>query len=116
MKRSSMFLSLLVAVVVGCGPSDATINSKVKEKLAADDTVKTAPISATTQKTVVTLSGMVDSQAVKDRAVTVARQADGVSDVVDQITVTQQAPGPGMGQEMMKKGMKTENSEDGKHH
>lgn len=111
-KRSSMFLSVLAAgvITVACGPSDTTINAKVKEKLAADDTVKTAPIDASTQKKVVTLSGTVDSQAVKERAVTLARQADGVTDVVDQITVRQQAPGPGsgMGHQMMEKGMKME--------
>lgn len=109
-KQSSMLLSVLATAVipVAGGPSDATINAKVKETLAADDTVKTAPIDASTQKNVVTLSGTVDSQAVKERALTLARQADNVTDVVDQITVRQQAPGlgSGMGHLMTEKGMK----------
>ena len=59
------------------------------------------------QKKVVTLSGTVDTPAVKERAVAVARGTDGVADVVDQITVKQQASGhgPGPGHEMMGKGM-----------
>jgi hypothetical protein len=114
-KRSSIFLSMLATAVitVGCGPSDATINTKVKEKLAADDTVKAALIDASTQKKVVTLSGTVDSQAVKDRAITVAHQVDGVTDVVDQVTVRPQTPGPDTGHEMMKKGMKMEDMAHG---
>jgi osmotically-inducible protein OsmY len=100
------------AITVGCGPSDATINTNVKEKLSADDAVKTAAIEASTQKKVVTLSGTVDAEAVKERAVTVARQVDGVADVVDQIKV-QSAPGPDSGHEMMKNGMKMEKKEHG---
>lgn len=112
--RNVILLSVLAAaaITVGCGPSDAAINTKVKQQLSADDTVKTAPIEASTQKKVVTLSGTVDAEAVKERAVTVARQVDGVSDVVDQITV-QSAPGPDTGHEMMKNGMKMEKKEHG---
>jgi uncharacterized protein YcfL len=96
--RNIILLCVLAAaaITVGCGPSDAAINTKVKQQLSADDTVKTAPIEASTQKKVVTLSGTVD----------------GVSDVVDQITV-QSAPGPDTGHEMMKNGMKMEKKEHG---
>lgn len=64
------------------------------------------------QKKVVTLSGTVDSPVVKERAVAVARQTDGVADVVDQLTIKEQGSGPGFGHEMMEKGMKM----DGKDH
>jgi hypothetical protein len=101
------------AITVGCGPSDAAINTKVKQQLSADDTVKTAPIEASTQKKVVTLSGTVDAEAVKERAVTVARQVDGVADVVDQIKVQSAPAGPDSGHEMMKNGMKMEKKEHG---
>ena len=94
-KLSGMGSTLLMAVLVGCGPTDATINSSVKQKLAADETVKSATIDATTQKKVVTLTGTADSLETKDRATAVARQADGVSDVVNQITVAQSGEGPG---------------------
>ncbi len=89
-----LFLSFMTAVLVGCAPTDATINSSVKQKLAADDTVKSATIEASTKKKIVTLTGTVDSQQMKDRATTVARQADGVSDVVNQIAVAPSGEGP----------------------
>jgi len=43
----------------------------------------------------------------------VARQVDGVSDVVDQITIQQSTSGPDTGQEMMKNGMKMEQKKHG---
>lgn len=94
-KISTLSLSIIAAVLVGCGPTDSTINSSVKQKLATDDAVNAATIEASTQKKVVTLSGTVDSQATKDKAASDARQADGVSDVVNQITVAPSREGPG---------------------
>lgn len=93
-KTITLSLGLMATVLAGCGPTDATINSSVKQKLAADDTVKSAAIEATTQKKVVTLTGTVDSQDTKDRAATDARQTDGVSDVVNQLTVASFGGGP----------------------
>ena len=103
---------LAVAVVaVACGPDDAGIGTKVKSNLTSDETVKAAQIDVGVQKKVVTLSGTVDTPAVKERAVAVARGTDGVAEVVDQITVKEQSAGPGSGhgpghgREMMEKGM-----------
>lgn len=111
-KLRVLFLSLMAVVLVGCGPADATINSSVKQKLAADDTVKSAPIEATTQNKIVTLTGTVDSQQTGDRAMMMARQADGVSSVVNQMTVMQQGVGPGgHGPGMMGNGMGGVNGE-----
>jgi hyperosmotically inducible protein len=62
----------------------------VKSKLAADDTVKAYKIDVDTTDHVVTLTGTVDSSAVKERAVTIARSTDGVNNVIDNLTV---APG-----------------------
>ena len=110
-QQRSAFLGVLAALAVvtaGCGPTDDGIGTKVKTNLTADDTVKAAPINIGVQKKVVTLSGTVDTSAVKERAVVVARGTDGVANVVDQITVKQQASGPGPGHAggMMDKGMK----------
>lgn len=102
---------LAVAVIaVGCGPNDAGIGTKVRAKLAADETVKAAQIDVGVQKKIVTLSGSVDTPAVKEQAVALARGTDGVGDVVDQITVNRQAAGPGHGRDMMERGM-TEGSD-----
>ncbi len=106
-RRTITLLGVLgVAVLVAaCGPTDTAIGAKVKANLASDETVKAAPIDVGVDKKVVTLSGTVDTLAVKDRATTVARGTDGVASVVDHLTTKERDPGPGHGREMMEKGM-----------
>ena len=88
MKRL-MGLSCVLALVftVACGRSDAGITTNVKSKLAADTAVKAYQVDVDTKDHVVTLTGTVDSIAAKSRAVELARQADGVRDVIDNIHV-----------------------------
>ena len=92
------FAILLCASVftVACSQSDAGITTKVKSKLAADDTVEANDINVTTRDRVVTLSGAVETTAAKDQAIQIARQTEGVSDVVDQLTVKETAPTTGL--------------------
>ena len=78
-------------VGVGCGQTDPGVTTAVKSKLAADDTVKAYQINVDTADGVVTLSGTVETHAAKNQAVTLARQTDGVRDVVDQIAVNPEA-------------------------
>jgi hyperosmotically inducible periplasmic protein len=94
-KRITTLLGILAAVAfaVACAQSDAGITTKVKSKLAADDTVKAYQIDVDTKDKVVTLSGNVDSQAAKDQAVAIARATEGVADVVDNITIAGGAAG-----------------------
>ena len=73
---------------VGCAQTDTGITTAVKAKMAADDTVKAYQIDVDTQKHVVTLSGNVETAAAKEQAVTIARNTDGVTDVVDHLVVT----------------------------
>lgn len=88
-KRITTLLGILAAGVfaIACAQTDAGITTKVKTKLAADDTVKAYQIDVDTKDKVVTLSGNVDKQAAKDQAVALARSTEGVADVVDNITV-----------------------------
>jgi hyperosmotically inducible protein len=92
------FAVLLCASVltVACSQSDAGITTKVKTKFAADDTVKAHEINVTTNDHVVTLSGEVATTAAKDQAIQIARQTEGVRDVVDQLTVKETAPTSGL--------------------
>ena len=122
-QRHIAFLGLLAAsaITVACGTTDTDISTKVKANLTAEQTLKSAQIDVGVQKKVVTLSGAVDTPVIKEQAVAVARKTDGVTDVVDQITVREQgsgtSPGPGFGHEMMEKGMKMEGKDhpkDGK--
>ena len=66
---------------------DAGLTSKIKAKMALDDTVRAAAIDVDTDGTVVTLSGSVRSEAERARAVQLARETDGVTQVVDQLRV-----------------------------
>ena len=72
---------------VACGQTDAGITTAVKSKLAADDTVKAYQVDVDTSNKVVTLSGDVETAAQKEHAVTIARNTDGVTDVIDQLRV-----------------------------
>ena len=88
LKRFAYVLSTATLVTaVACSQSDPGVTTAVKSKLAADDTVKAYQIDVDTSDKVVTLSGTVETAAQKDQAVMIARQTDGVREVVDHITV-----------------------------
>ena len=92
LQRFGMALTVAgLAMTVACSQSDPGITTAVKAKLAADDTVKAYEISVDTTNHVVTLTGNVDSAAAKDQAVMIARQTNGVNEVVDHIII---APTP----------------------
>ena len=78
-----------MVATVACGQTDAGITTNVKTKLAADDTVKAYQVDVDTQNRVVTLSGDVENLAAKERAIMIARETDGVRDVIDQIQVNE---------------------------
>lgn len=77
----------LAFVAVACAETDPGITTSVKSRFAADDTVKAYQIDVDTREGVVTLSGNVPSDAAKQRAVALARETDGVRNVVDNLTV-----------------------------
>jgi osmotically-inducible protein OsmY len=77
-----------LALTVACSQSDPGVTTAVKSRLAADDTVKAYQIDVDTKDRVVTLSGTVETAAEKAQAIMVARQTDGVQDVVDRITIS----------------------------
>ncbi len=82
--------ALLLAVA--CAQSDIGITTKVKAKLAADSSVKASQIHVETKDRVVTLSGNVDNDAARTEAAALARGTEGVTDVVDNMTVSQPSP------------------------
>jgi hypothetical protein len=95
MKRLAGLISA-AALTVACGQTDAGITTAVKSKLAADDTVKAYQVDVDTQDKVVTLTGEVDSPAAETMALQIARDTDGVRDVIDEIRVVQTAPTTGI--------------------
>lgn len=92
LKRSSSLFAVLAVFAtllmgVACAQSDAGITTKVKAKLATDSTVKATQINVDTTDRVVTLSGTVDSDAAKEQALALARETEGVADVLDNLTL-----------------------------
>lgn len=80
----------LVIAAAGCSRSDAgdaATAAKVKAKLALDDMVDASTIDVDTRNRVVTLKGTVESDEARARAVMLARQTEGVRDIVDELTV-----------------------------
>jgi hyperosmotically inducible periplasmic protein len=86
-------------LAVACGQSDAGITTSVKSKLAADDTVKAYEINVDTQNHVVTLTGTVESAVAKEQAIRIARDTDGVRNVVDNLTLNETAATSGVSEE-----------------
>jgi hypothetical protein len=98
MRKLAGFASAAALIVtVACGQTDAGITTAVKSKLAADDTVKAYQVDVDTANKVVTLTGDVETMAQKEHAVTIARNTDGVRDVIDQLRVNPTAATSGLG-------------------
>jgi hyperosmotically inducible protein len=75
-------------LTVGCAQTDPGVTTAVKSKLAADDVVKAYRIDVDTKDHVVTLSGKVDTPEAHERAVQIAKNTNGVTNVVDQLIVS----------------------------
>jgi len=95
--RTVAAVFVLVAVVAGCrsmtGKSagtnvdDATITASVKTKLVADKASNLTRVDVDTNNGTVYLNGTVDSAEQKSRAEELARQAQGVKSVVNNLQV-----------------------------
>ena len=95
MRRLSTFVAALAIAfsAVACGQTDSGVTMKVKAKFAQDDIVKAHQIDVTTREGVVTLTGEVDTMAARQQAVRLARQTEGVTNVVDELKVEAAATG-----------------------
>ncbi|HLG56824.1 MAG TPA: BON domain-containing protein [Vicinamibacterales bacterium] len=65
----------------------AALTSKIKAKMALDDVVKAADIDVDTDGSVVTLTGTVGSKDEQRRAVRIATETAGVTNVVNRLRV-----------------------------
>lgn len=71
----------------GAEINDGWITTKIKTDFVGEDALKDSNISVNTDYRVVTLTGTVPTQAGRLRAVAIAKQTDGVTHVVDKLTV-----------------------------
>ena len=91
MNKSLMSLASAVIVsvlCVGCSTNDPGITTAVKSKLAADERTSAMKIDVDTKERVVTLNGTVPTQAEKAAAEQVAKNTEGVTSVVNNLTVS----------------------------
>jgi hyperosmotically inducible periplasmic protein len=65
--------------------NEGGLTAKIKAKMALDDSVRARTINVTTHGTTVTLSGTVESNAERDRAMALARETDRVTKVIDDL-------------------------------
>jgi hyperosmotically inducible protein len=65
--------------------AEGSLTAKIKAKMALDDHVKALNLNVDTVGSVVTVTGLVNTQAEKDRALLLARDTVGVTQVVDRI-------------------------------
>lgn len=66
---------------------EGAITSKIKAKMVLDDTITARTIDVATHGTTVTLTGTVRTTAERARAVSLARETDGVSSVDDRLII-----------------------------
>lgn len=78
--------------------NDAGITAKVKTRLAADPAINALYVNVDTSHSKVTLTGKVALEAQKTEAEKVARETEGVTDVVNLLQVTGTPPAPPVGQ------------------
>ena len=94
--RTAWSLAILatgLSLVVSCASTDLGITTQVKSNFVKDDMVKAAQIEVATSNGVVTLTGNVDDEATKNRALELARGTKGVVKVVDMIAARQASGG-----------------------
>ena len=67
--------------------SDAALTTKIKAKMALDDSLKARNIDVSTEGSTVTVSGKVPSATAHERALALARETAGVSVVIDHLDI-----------------------------
>jgi osmotically-inducible protein OsmY len=67
--------------------NDGALTAKIKSKMALDDLVKARSIDVTTNDNIVTLKGTVGSVVEHDRAVQLAKETAGVTQVVNKLQI-----------------------------
>jgi hypothetical protein len=65
----------------------AAVTAKIKSKMALDDLVKARNIDVDTNGKIVTLTGIIGSEAERKRAVQLAKETEGVTSVIDRLRV-----------------------------
>ena len=100
LQRFTFIAPVMLIALIGCASTrthestgeyvdDRVITLKVKSAILGDDTLKSSEINVETFKSVVQLSGFVNSQADIKRAVAVAKGVEGVTSVKNDMQLKQ---------------------------
>jgi hyperosmotically inducible protein len=68
--------------------NDKVLGTKIKAKLFAEPNIRSLNIDVDVERSVVTLTGKIDSVANKNRVIEIARTTEGTVKVIDNLTVT----------------------------
>ncbi len=74
---------------VGNAISDTAITTKIKAKLAADSIASAFKISVETTEGKVTLTGEVPNQEAVEKAISIAKNTEGVKEIKNNLTIKQ---------------------------
>lgn len=85
--QPSAVTSTAAAPTVVASAGDETLTARIKSQLSSDTQIKGAPLDVSAKNGVVLLQGTVTTKAAKQRALTLARRTDGVTQVVDRIRI-----------------------------
>jgi osmotically-inducible protein OsmY len=85
--QPSAATSTAAASTAAAPAGDETLTARIKSQLSSDTQIKGAPLDVSAKNGVVLLQGTVTTKAAKQRALTLARGADGVTQVVDRIRI-----------------------------
>lgn len=75
------------AVQVRKAVAEGSLTAKIKAKMALDDHVKALSLNVDTVGSVVTITGYVNSEAARQRALQLARDTAGVTQVIDKLQI-----------------------------
>ena len=67
--------------------TEGALTAKIKSKMALDDNIRALAIDVDTAGTVVTLSGTVRTAAERTKAIGLARETAGVTEVIDRLVI-----------------------------
>lgn len=85
--RKAAETTKVAAERTGEAVSEGALTAKIISKMALDDHVKARQINVHTTGTTVTLTGTVRSEQERERAVRLARETEGITQVVDKLQV-----------------------------
>jgi hyperosmotically inducible periplasmic protein len=94
MKKSHFNLIpfVIAFAIMSCSPSDEQVTESVQQALSANTSL--SPVSASVDKGVVTLTGEVENDELKQQAESSVKGVKGVKSVVNSLTIKPKGPSP----------------------